>query len=353
MIKLGNYTGKIIFSLVSFSFFLGLFLALAATFGHINLDTEDMIISPDEDSEEIEKLCGNECSLHEDARNVGRIPQKINGSLYSFNKPNVSGKFDRLGLNPFYVDTNSKGLRDEEFQAEKPKNITRVLVLGTSTTFGFGVERNQTFVERTEAKLNGELPRDIQILNAGSQGYGMEDYYYYLKTRGINYHPDLVVVASNSIIWRSREDADDINRLAARKVQRDDSNISEAERRQKIRDFVAQELQNRLKKGIENTGMRYIYEIQRLTSKHNIDLVYYSINGLPYSGQKKYIESWGDQTGEEVYYAPREYRQNSEKYDHSDLDTHPDAEGHKIISRGLYSALLNELEAKVLRVKDT
>lgn len=337
-----NYSKKLLLSLMSFGIFMGIFLGSVVNFSDMSVNIEDLFSGLEKENLEAEN-CNANCNSNVSAHNVDWITQKVNGSLYSFNKPNISGRAKRLGLDPFYVDTNLKGLRDKQFQTEKPENTTRVLVLGTSTTFGYGVERNRTFVERTERKLNDELDKNIQILNAGSPGYGMKDYYQYLKSRGVKYQPDLVVVASNSIIWRSRKDAVEVNKLAGRELREVNRNLSEAQRRKKFKEFVSEELQNRLSKGIENTGMKYIHDINNLTSKRDTGILYYSINGLPYDGQKSYIESWAEKAGEEVYYAPDDYLYHSEKYDNSNLDTHPNAEGHRIIAEGLQEALLSEL----------
>ena len=46
----------------------------------------------------------------------------------------------------FTINTNSEGFRDHEHSIEKLEDTCRVLFLGDSFTFGYAVERNESFV---------------------------------------------------------------------------------------------------------------------------------------------------------------------------------------------------------------
>ena len=59
------------------------------------------------------------------------------------------------------VSINSEGLRDREFPLEKPPGVYRVMMLGDSTTFGWGVRQEDTAAKFLEHKLNAALPRGI------------------------------------------------------------------------------------------------------------------------------------------------------------------------------------------------
>src|SRR6266436_8611918 len=56
------------------------------------------------------------------------------------------------------VSINSEGLRDREFSLEKPPDGYRVMRLGDSTTFGWGVRQEDTAAKFLERKLNAALP---------------------------------------------------------------------------------------------------------------------------------------------------------------------------------------------------
>jgi hypothetical protein len=52
------------------------------------------------------------------------------------------------------VSINSYGLRDREYSVEKPPNVYRIVMLGDSTTLGWGVPEEQTVAKILERELN-------------------------------------------------------------------------------------------------------------------------------------------------------------------------------------------------------
>jgi len=96
------------------------------------------------------------------------------------------------------VNINSLGLRDNEYSLEKPPGVYRILVLGDSTTFGWGVALNDTASKILERELNAlHLPgyQRFEVINAGVGNYDTVQEVTYYKTRGRELHPDLVVLA--------------------------------------------------------------------------------------------------------------------------------------------------------------
>ncbi|MCP4608360.1 MAG: hypothetical protein GY845_06565 [Planctomycetes bacterium] len=95
-----------------------------------------------------------------------------------------------------WIKINSKGLRGPELDYAKNPNAIRILYLGDSVTFGWGVERHKdTFPYQIEAVLENDLGRDIETINSGVGGYATSQEYLYLSREGIKYNPDLVVLA--------------------------------------------------------------------------------------------------------------------------------------------------------------
>jgi lysophospholipase L1-like esterase len=95
------------------------------------------------------------------------------------------------------VSINSQGLRDREFTLAKPQGVYRVLMLGDSTTFGWGVREEDTAAKILERKLNAHLPPGYdkaEVLNAGVGNYDTVQEVTYYETRGRDFHPDLVVL---------------------------------------------------------------------------------------------------------------------------------------------------------------
>jgi len=97
-----------------------------------------------------------------------------------------------LGSN--LVELNSHGLRDDEIPYDKPPGEKRVLVLGDSVTFGWGVSQGETFSDRMEYLLNESSGDRWEVINSGVNGYNTEQEAAYLHIKGTRYSPDIVVL---------------------------------------------------------------------------------------------------------------------------------------------------------------
>jgi hypothetical protein len=88
------------------------------------------------------------------------------------------------------IHTNSQGFRGvREYQIEKPSDVTRILVLGDSFVFGFGVEDDEAF----PALLEHRRP-DWEVINLGVSGYGIDQILMSYREIGAAYRPDAVVI---------------------------------------------------------------------------------------------------------------------------------------------------------------
>jgi lysophospholipase L1-like esterase len=93
------------------------------------------------------------------------------------------------------VNINSKGLRDDEIEFEKPENSHRVLVLGDSFTFGNGVSSEHTYSNQLEELLiRRQTGQTWQVINSGISGYGTFQEYAFLEEEGWQYEPDVVIL---------------------------------------------------------------------------------------------------------------------------------------------------------------
>lgn len=68
----------------------------------------------------------------------------------------------------------------------------RVLVLGDSVAFGYGVEEEETFARRLEATSDGA--DGMEVLNFGVGGYNPYNEAALFQAKGPPYHPDIVLV---------------------------------------------------------------------------------------------------------------------------------------------------------------
>ncbi len=90
--------------------------------------------------------------------------------------------------------TNSHGLRDSEYSYEKQPGTTRIVALGDSFQFGHGVEKEEIYTEVAEEILKSQ-GKKIEIINMGVPGYGQEQELHLLKTEGLKYRPDIIIVS--------------------------------------------------------------------------------------------------------------------------------------------------------------
>jgi len=131
-------------------------------------------------------------------RVLGRGPLQVNpvpGHFWRYdsvlgwsNSPGAEGVFEhpRFRIN---VHINSKGLRDREYAYEPDPGARRILVIGDSFVWGYGVEQPQTFPKLLEARLRG-----VDVINAGVAGYGTDQELLWLRSEGVRYRPDLVIL---------------------------------------------------------------------------------------------------------------------------------------------------------------
>jgi len=114
-------------------------------------------------------------------------------------QPGAAGRW----FNPPYeydvdVVINSQGLRDVERAGyDKPEGVFRVLLLGDSYVEGLRVLLDQTFGKVLEAGLNAGAPagQRYQVVNAGVSGWGTDQQLLWLRSEGVKYQPDLVLLA--------------------------------------------------------------------------------------------------------------------------------------------------------------
>lgn len=93
---------------------------------------------------------------------------------------------------------NSLGFRGREYAPEPPEGAFRVVLLGDSVTFGWGVEGEDTFAEVLERRLAARDPtRTWEVCNLAIPGYESSHQFYRWQTLGKTLKPDLVLVIFN------------------------------------------------------------------------------------------------------------------------------------------------------------
>ncbi len=116
-------------------------------------------------------------------RGVGQFDKMLGWSY----KPLSQGISNRIGYEIEYR-INSKRLRDDEASYKKPEGIFRIVLLGNSRTFGAGVPIEKHFSTLLEGYFE-----DVDVINMGVSGFGVDQELLYLRSEGFRYEPDLVL----------------------------------------------------------------------------------------------------------------------------------------------------------------
>jgi len=105
----------------------------------------------------------------------------------------------RAAFTKYVVHSNSLGFRNKEYTKEKPPGVYRVIVLGSYDSFGHGVDDDETYAARLEAKLNEDLPGTFEVWNGGRHAstaiVGLARMQYEI----FDYNPDLLVFDYGSL----------------------------------------------------------------------------------------------------------------------------------------------------------
>lgn len=95
------------------------------------------------------------------------------------------------------VTTNRFGLRGQNFSRPKPLGSHRMMALGDSTTFGYGVSPDENFVQDLQRELGD--PEKTLMINAGVPGYSsfQNKVHWFDDLR--KFSPDVVILANPGI----------------------------------------------------------------------------------------------------------------------------------------------------------
>jgi lysophospholipase L1-like esterase len=137
-----------------------------------------------------------------------RIISPVNLDFFNWQKirrvaqpPETGFEYIPGGRNDLYVGVpvqiNSIGLRDVEISIPKPPGTKRVLVVGDSVTFGFGVRLEETYLKILERELNTRTrgKEKYEVINGGMEGTALRRHRRFIESKAPQLQPDLVIVA--------------------------------------------------------------------------------------------------------------------------------------------------------------
>ena len=89
---------------------------------------------------------------------------------------------------------NSLGFRDSEHLKKRPEDITRVVIIGDSFTYGWGVDQDQTYPALLEPLLDGAGDRQYEIFNMGIPDTGTVEAQQIAQI-AMTFDPHIIVLA--------------------------------------------------------------------------------------------------------------------------------------------------------------
>ena len=100
-------------------------------------------------------------------------------------------------LIPYDIDIklNSKGFRGPEFSDEKPLEVYRIILVGGSTMYGESSTIDTTIPGILQKIFDSKnLDFEVEIINAGISGGNTKTEFELIKTKLVNYNPDLIIM---------------------------------------------------------------------------------------------------------------------------------------------------------------
>lgn len=118
--------------------------------------------------------------------------------LYWRLKPNQDC-FTKVDHRPVHI--NSQGTRGSEFLPEKPTGTLRILSLGDSRTFGWGLADEETFSRQLERLLQKHLGTDkkVEVINAGVNAWSFPQMLVFYRDFAAAWKPDVVILAEANL----------------------------------------------------------------------------------------------------------------------------------------------------------
>jgi hypothetical protein len=102
-----------------------------------------------------------------------------------------------------WVHTSRDGIRAPAPDVEKPPGTVRIVGIGDSVMFGWGVPYDRSYLPELEARLRAAAPgRRWEVVNLAVPGYNTVMEVETLRTKGLRWAPDVVIVGH---VWNDLE----------------------------------------------------------------------------------------------------------------------------------------------------
>lgn len=226
-------------------------------------------------------------------------------------------------LKPYFIKINSDGFRGGEYTFNKPEDTFRIVLLGDSFTFGWGLNLEETFGYRLERILNeNNLGTNFEVLNFGVPGMNTVGEIGRFKERALNYKPDLVIIGFVGDDDQSRE----FDFILA--------NCSSPEERLKVYNQLRND--KRLK-DINTFVKQPLEEMIKFSREFNFKILVYIFNSD--LEQENFFEEF-KKTNDNFYFQKASFNEmDREEYHLHRLDPHPSSIATEKYAQEIYETL--------------
>lgn len=275
-------------------------------------------------------------------------PQMVEGVENSFRhglKPNFSTNFSgyRFKMPTTQIRINRDGYRGELYSREKPHNTTRIVALGDSVTFGWGMNHSDIWTEVLERRLNENSERNFQVINLGVFGYNTTMEIGRLKEKGLKYDPDAVILQYHRNDARNQSRKSELETKHRKKLKEKypDFNMSKKKYRVMLKTRVGRELQKEREAMPVEEDMALIgpelSRLEQIGDRNGFDT--YVMGWQTYPRQSDHLNLLTERNN--LNYI--DMREELELYDLEKKednvyrlpDGHPNKKGHKLIAEGV------------------
>ena len=107
--------------------------------------------------------------------------------------------YTKIDRKPVHV--NSHGTRGREFNSAKPAGTRRIISLGDSRTFGWGLSEAETYSDLLEKQLQARFgaTEKIEVINCGVNAWSYPQMSIFFREFALKWQPDLVLLADANL----------------------------------------------------------------------------------------------------------------------------------------------------------
>jgi lysophospholipase L1-like esterase len=133
-----------------------------------------------------------------------RIPEEVWTEYHSelgwFHQKNRHAVLKKGRTLEVELTTNNWGFRGlRDYEMRRPEHTKRVMVLGDSFVFGWGVRDQEVLTAQMESQV-----QNLEALNLGVAGYGIDQIYISFQKLGLEFRPDYVFIGIyQEDFWRA------------------------------------------------------------------------------------------------------------------------------------------------------